>query len=372
MIPVLELKTQYADIQKEVEEAVCRVLARTQYVLGPEVAAFEQEFAAYHGVPHALGVASGTDALVLALKACGVGPGDEVICPPFTFMATAGAVSMVGARPVFCDVEPDTFTIDPDQLEACLTPKTRAVQVVHLYGQPCAMDEILAFARKHNLFVIEDCAQATGAEYQGQKVGTLGDAGCFSFYPSKNLGGVGDGGMFICKDAAIAEKVKCLRDHGSTRKYHHDVLGTNSRLDEIQAAVLRIKLRRLDTWNRARQAVAASYDKGLAGSPISAPPVRLECTHVYHQYTVRSHHRDALMAWLGQHEIGAIVYYPIALHLQKVYADLGYKKGDFPVTEALQDEVLSLPMYPELQAPQVQEVIQSILSFQAQPTVKVS
>ncbi|CAM9986353.1 unnamed protein product, partial [Phaeothamnion confervicola] len=254
MIPVLELKTQYAEIQKEVEEAVCRVLARTQYVLGPEVAAFEQEFAAYHGVPHALGVASGTDALVLALKACGVGPGDEVICPPFTFMATAGAVSMVGARPVFCDVEPDTFTIDPGKLEACLTPQTRAVQVVHLYGQPCAMDEILAFAKKHNLFVIEDCAQATGSEYKGQKVGTLGDAGCFSFYPSKNLGGVGDGGMFICKDSAVAEKVKCLRDHGSTRKYHHDVLGTNSRLDEIQAAVLRIKLRRLDTWNRARQA----------------------------------------------------------------------------------------------------------------------
>ena len=371
MIPVLELKTQYATIQKEVEEAVCRVLSRTQYVLGPEVSAFEQEFAAYHGAHYALGVASGTDALILALRACDIGPGDEVICPPFTFMATAGAVSLAGARPVFCDIDPETFTLDARLLESCITPRTRAIQVVHLYGHPADMTAVMAIARKHHLRVIEDCAQATGAEYQGKKVGILGDAGCFSFYPSKNLGGVGDGGMLISNDEGIQERVRRLRDHGSARKYVHVELGTNSRLDEIQAAVLRIKLRHLDAWNEQRRQVAARYRQGLSGqSHIKIPVEQPGCRHVYHQYTVKSDHRDALLNYLSDQQIGAIIYYPRALHLQQVYEPLGYKLGDFPHTEAVQEQVLSLPMYPELAMEQVDRVVESLLRFQDQAVAR--
>ena len=366
MIPILELKTQYAEIREEVERAVCDVLARTHYILGPEVAAFEQEFARWNQIEHAIGCASGTDALVLALRACGVGPGDEVLAPSFTFMATAGAVSSVGATPVFCEIDPASFNLDPAQLEKKITPRTKAIVVVHLYGHPADMNPILEIGRKHNLKIIEDCAQATGAEYHGKKVGTMGDVGCFSFFPSKNLGGAGDGGMVTTRHADIDERVRCLRGHGSRRKYYHDELGTNSRLDEIQAAVLRVKLKHLNRWNEKRRAVAAAYTEKV--SPfVTPPPVQPGCVHVYHQYTVRSSRREELMSWLNQNGVGAIIYYPCSLHLQQVYAGLNYKLGDLPVTEKAQAEVLSLPMYPELTTAQIDQVVQAVERFHSQP-----
>ena len=366
MIPILELKTQYAQIQAEVEKAVCQVLARTHYILGPEVTAFEEEFSSWLGAEHGVGVASGTDALVLALMACGVKAGDEVIAPSFTFMATAGAVSLVGGRPVFCDIDPETYNMDPDLIEAKITPRTRVIQVVHLYGHPANMAPILALAEKHNLKVIEDCAQATGATYQGKKVGTMGDFGCYSFFPSKNLGGVGDGGYVLSRTAEGAEKIRCLRGHGSRRKYFHDELGTNSRLDEIQAAVLRVKLRYLDGWNERRRAVAAAYTAGLNGL-VKAPVERPDCKHVYHQYTVRCQRRDELMKWLSDEGVGAVIYYPRALHLQGVYTHLGHRLGDFPETERAQEQVLSLPMYPELEPDQIDKVITAVKRFHTQP-----
>jgi dTDP-4-amino-4,6-dideoxygalactose transaminase len=366
MIPILELKTQYAEIRQEVERAVCEALARTQYILGPEVLAFEQEFAQWNQIEYGIGCASGTDALELALRACGVVCGDEVLAPSFTFMATAGAISSVGATPVFCEIDAATFNLDPAQLEKKITPRTRAIVVVHLYGQAADMDAILEIGRKHNLKIIEDCAQATGAEYHGKKVGTMGDAGCFSFFPSKNLGGAGDGGMVLTRSAEIDERVRCLRGHGSRRKYYHDELGTNSRLDELQAAVLRVKLKHLNRWNEQRRAVAAAYSERL-GALVTPPPVRAGCLPVYHQYTVRSSRRDELMNWLNQNGVGAIIYYPCSLHLQQVYAHLNYKMGDLPVTEKAQAEVLSLPMYPELTPAQIDQVVQVVERFHSQP-----
>ena len=366
MIPILELKTQYAEIREELERAVCNALASTHYILGPEVSAFEEEFARWNDCDYGIGCASGTDALVLALRACGVGPGDEVLAPSFTFMATAGAISTTGATPVFCEIEPKSFNLDPTQLDKLVTPKTKAIVVVHLYGHPADMDAILAFSRRHNLKVIEDCAQATGAEYRGKKVGTMGDAGCFSFFPSKNLGGAGDGGMVLTRSSEIDERVRCLRGHGSRRKYYHDELGTNSRLDEIQAAVLRVKLRHLDRWNEKRRAVAAAYNQRV-GSFVTVPSVQEGCVHVYHQYTVRSSRRQQLMEHLSKNGIGAIVYYPCSLHLQQVYAHLNYSLGDLPVTEKAQEEVLSLPMFPELSEAQIDTVAQAVEQFHSQP-----
>lgn len=366
MIPILELKTQYAEIREEVERAVCDVMARTHYILGPEVAAFEKEFAEWNGASHAIGCASGTDALVLALKAVGVKPGDEVICPSFTFMATAGAVSSIGAQPVFCDIDANSFCLDPNQIEKHITPRTKAIEVVHLYGHPAEMDSILEIARKHNLKVVEDCAQATGALYHGKRVGTMGNAGAFSFFPSKNLGGAGDGGMVLTNDAEIDERVRCLRGHGSRRKYYHDELGTNSRLDELQATVLRVKLRHLGRWNDKRRAVAAQYTEQLQ-SFVTPPPTATGCQHVYHQYTVRTNRRDQMMAYLNDNGVGAIIYYPLSLHLQQVYAAMGHKIGDFPVTEQAQMEVLSLPMYPELSSQQIDQVVETVKNFHSQP-----
>lgn len=366
MIPILELKTQYAEIREEVERAVCDVMARTHYILGPEVAAFEKEFAEWNGASHAIGCASGTDALVLALKAVGVKPGDEVIAPPFTFMATAGAVSSIGAQPVFCDVQADNYNLDPAEIEKHITPRTKAIEVVHLYGHPADMNPILEVARKHNLKVVEDCAQATGALYHGKRVGTMGDAGAFSFFPSKNLGGAGDGGMVLTNNAEIDERVRCLRGHGSRRKYFHDELGTNSRLDELQAAVLRVKLRHLERWNEKRRAIAAQYTERLSDF-ITPPPVAAGCQHVYHQYTLRTGRRDEMMAYLNENGVGAIIYYPLALHLQQVYASMGHKRGDFPITEKAQDEVLSLPMFPELTTAQIDQVVQTVKDFHSQP-----
>ncbi len=361
MIPILELTTQYASLKEEIQEAVSRVLARTHYILGPEGAAFEEEFARWNGATHGVGVGSGTDALQLAIRALDIGPGDEVICPPFTFIATAGAVSLCGATPVFADIEPSHYALDPTRLEAAITPRTKAILVVHLYGHPADMDPIMEIARKHKLAVIEDCAQSTGALYKGRKVGTLGTIGCFSFFPSKNLGGVGDGGMVLTNEAGHAEMIKKLRGHGSNKKYYHDMLGTNSRLDEIQAAVLRVKLRYLDRWNDARRDVARRYSAGLKG--VSTPPEAAECQHVYHQYTVRSSRRDQLMEWLGQQGVGAVVYYPVSLHQQEVFKHLGYPTGAFPESERAQQEVLSLPMFPELTEAQVNHVISAVEQF---------
>lgn len=366
MIPILELKTQYAEIREEVERAVCEVLARTHYILGPEVAAFEREFADWNGSPLGVGCASGTDALLLALRGCGIGPGDEVIVPSFTFMATAGAVSSVGATPVFADIHADTFNLDAAQAARQITPRTRAIVVVHLYGHPADMNAFLELGRKHNLKIIEDCAQATGALYHGKKVGTMGDAGCFSFFPSKNLGGAGDGGMVLTANAELAERLRCLRGHGSRRKYYHDELGTNSRLDEIQAAVLRVKLKHLARWNEKRREVAAAYTQKLAGV-VTTPVVQPNCQHVYHQYTVKTNRRDEMMEWLNGNGVGAIVYYPRALHQQLVYAGLAGRNGDLSVTERTQDEVLSLPMYPELTPAQIEQVAGAVQRFHSQP-----
>lgn len=366
MIPILQLKSQYEAIGEELEAAVLRALRSTHYILGPEVNAFEQEFAAWHGVSGAVGVGNGTDALHLAVRALGLGPQDEVICPDFTFIATAGAVKLAGAKPVFCDIEPEYFTVDPDDLEKRITSRTKAIIVVHLFGHPAPMDEILAIAKAHDLAVIEDCAQATGAQYKGRIVGTMGDFGCFSFFPSKNLGGVGDGGMVLAKTPESLEAIRVLRGHGSRVRYHHDCLGTNSRLDELQAAALRVKLRYLQSWNEDRRKVASTYCSkldGVVGLPFAHP----QCEHVYHQFTIRATQRDALKAYLEQHGVGSMIYYPVSLHLQKVFKELGYREDDFPVSRAAQADVLSLPMFPELSIDEIQEISRIVASFMKTP-----
>lgn len=333
------------------------VLVSQQFILGQQGAALEEEIARHCGAAHAAGLASGTDALILALRACGVSAGDEVLLPPFTFVATGSAVSALGARPVFADIEPETFNLDAKELERRITGKTRAIVAVHLYGLPAEMDPILAFARARKLPVIEDAAQAIGASYKGRPAGSLGDAGCLSFYPSKNLGAFGDAGMLLTNSAEIAERVRTLRNHGQTAKYVSREPGLNSRLDELQAAILRVKLRHLPEWQKARQTHAAEYDKLLASIPgVKTPRAPAGCEHVYHQYTVRVPRRDAVHKFLAERRIGCAVYYPVPLHLQPLYASLGHKPGDFPHAERAAQEVLSLPMYPELRAEQIQRV----------------
>ncbi len=362
MIPILELKTQYQEVGAELEEAVLRVMRSTRYILGSEVQSFEEEFAGYHGLEAGVGCGSGTEALHLALRALDLGPEDEVICPPFTFIATAGAVSLAGAVPRFADVDPDLYALDPEAVEAAITPKTRAVIVVHLFGHPAPLEPILGLAKKHGLVVIEDCAQATGASYQGQKVGTRGDFGCFSFFPSKNLGGLGDGGMVLARDAEQLEKVRKLRTHGAIGRYYHEMLGTNSRLDEIQAAALRVKLKYLDRWNEKRRQVAARYGDNLR-EVVKVPVESVDCSHVYHQYTVRVPERDQLKEWLEQRGVGSMIYYPVSLHLQSAFSNLGYAEGDFPVSEKAQAEVLSLPMFPELTLEHVDQISELVHGF---------
>lgn len=368
MIPILELSTQYQTIGKELEEAVLRALRGTHYILGPEVQAFEGEFAAYNGSAHGIGVANGTDALHLAVRALDIQPGDEVVCPSFTFMATAGAVSLAGATPVFADIDPRTYCLTAESVEKVLTPRTRAIVVVHLYGNAAPMDELMALARKHKVAVIEDCAQAAGCTYNGKKVGTIGDLGCFSFFPSKNLGGLGDGGMVLANDADLAGKVRRLRGHGSAKKYHHEILGTNSRLDELQAAALRVKLKYLDGWNAARREVACKYD-GLLKDVVEVPVATPGAFHVYHQYTVRSARQKELQAFLGEHGVGSVIYYPICLHQQPLFAHLKVPTGSLPHTEKAQNEVLSLPMFPELSQEQIQKVSQVVHQFFGAPAV---
>ena len=360
-VPQLDLGAQYAAIGAEIRAAIERVLASQQFVLGREGLALEAELAALCLVAHGVGVASGTDALILALRACGVQAGDEVIVPPFTFVATGSAVSAVGAKPVFADIAPRTFNLDPGELERRVTPRTRAIIVVHLYGLAADMDPILAFARARKLPVIEDAAQAIGASYKGRPVGSLGDVACLSFYPTKNLGAYGDAGMAVTNSEPMAVRMRTLRNHGQTGKYVSSEPGLNSRLDEIQAAILRVKLGHLAEWQRARQERAANYTKLLAGvSGVRTPAIPANCEHVFHQYTIRAARRDALQQYLAERKIGSTVYYPVPLHLQPIYASLRHKAGDFPESERAAREALSLPMYPELRSEQMATVVAAI------------
>lgn len=364
-IPLLDLKAQYNSIKKEVDAAISRVVADQNFIMGEDIKLLESEIASYCGVPYGIGVTSGTDALILALKAADVKEGDEVITSAFTFMATASAISNVGAKPIFCDIEPRTYNIDPNEIAKKITARTKAIVPVHLYGQSADMDPIIAVAEKNRLKVIEDNAQAIGATYKGRKTGSMGDAGCISFFPSKNLGAFGDGGMVVTSDPDIADKVKVLRVHGSKVRYIHSVIGTNARLDNLQAAVLRIKLRYLDEWTKKRQANAAIYNKLFKGTGVITPYVSEGNTHVYHQYVigVPSQKRDGLLATLEKSGVEARVYYPIPLHLQECYKGLGYKPGDLPVSEKCALSTLAIPVYPELSANDIAYVAEKVKSF---------
>ena len=368
-VPLCDLKAQYRQLQPQMAQAVARVLDSGQVILGPEVAALEAEIARYCGVGHAVGCASGSDALLLALQTLGVGPGHEVILPPFTFFATAGAVCRSGARPIFADIDPVTYNLDPLQVESKITERTRAILPVHLYGQCADMEPLWHMAERHNVPIIEDAAQAIGAEYQGKRAGSLGAMGCFSFYPSKNLGAYGDAGMVVTSDADWARRLACLRVHGMEPKYYHKHLGWNARLDALQAAMLRVKLPHLDRWTAARQAAASRYDSLIEQHHLThfleRPVVRPNRRHVFHQYVVRvaGGRRDALMRHLQAAHIGCDIYYPVPLHLQECLAYLGYQAGDFPAAEEASRCVLALPMYPELAPDQQDQVIETSAAF---------
>ena len=361
-VPLLDLQAQYAPLREEIEAAVRRVLDAQQFILGREAAKLEEEVSAYAGGARAVACASGSDALLLALMALDVGPGDEVITSPLSFFSTAGTIHRLGARPVFADIAEDTFNLDPAEVERRLGPRTRAIVAVHLYGRLAPMEEILALADKAGIPVVEDAAQALGARRGNRAGGTLGRLGCFSFYPTKNLGGAGDGGMVVTGDAALESRLRRLRNHGAEDRYYHREVGLNSRLDEVQAAVLRVKLRRLEEWNRARRERAACYDRllgGLVRTPAPAP----EGAHVYHQYVIRVPDRDRLRRSLAGQGVGTAVYYPVPLHLQPLYSALGYKPGDLPESERAAREVLSLPVYPELTAEQIERVAAALAEY---------
>lgn len=361
MIPILDLKQQYQDLKADIDAAMQRVAAEAHYILGPNVKALEAEVAAYCGCEHGVGVANGTDALHLALRALRIGPGDEVITTPFTFIATTEAIGMVGAKPVFVDIDLATHNMDAAKIEAAINPRTRAILPVHLYGQPCDMDPILGIAQRHQLKVVEDCAQALGAKYKGRMVGSLGDLGCLSFFPTKNLGCFGDGGMVVTDDKLLADRVEMLRRHGGRVKYRSEELGLNSRLDELQAAILRVKLPRLDGWLEARRAVARCYDEALAGITGVARPSEIPDVHAaYHQYTVRVADRDGLQQRLRLAGVQTMIYYPVPLHLQEVHAGLKHATGDFPEAEEAARSVISLPMFPELGEAQQGKVVRAL------------
>jgi len=344
---MVDLKKQYRELKEEIDDAIFGVLEHTQFILGPHVSALEEEIAHYHGLPYAVGVANGTDALLLALRACGIQPGDEVITTPFTFIATAEVIALLNAVPVFTDICPKTFNMDVSQLEDKITSKTRAIIPVHLFGQPTDMQPLMDIANQHHLKVIEDCAQAFGAKYHGQKVGTMGDIGCFSFFPSKNLAGYGDGGMIITPNETIAQKIRILRNHGSSKRYYHQEIGHNSRLDEIQAAILRVKLKRIDQFNTRRQQNAAYYRQFIKNPNVVLPFVASNCEHVYHQFTIKTKRRDALARTLYDQKISSAVYYPVPLHQQEVFRFQNVSLK-LPQSEQCAQEVLSLPMFPEL------------------------
>ncbi|NEI32752.1 erythromycin biosynthesis sensory transduction protein eryC1 [Rhizobium leguminosarum] len=357
MIPFLDLKAQYQSIKSEIDAAVLGVLASGQYILGEEVARLEQEFADYCSVKHAIAVNTGTSALHLSLLAAGVGAGDEVITVPFTFVASVSAICYAGARPVFVDVEPVTLTMDPAQLEAKITPRTKAIVPVHLYGQMADMDAIKAIADHYRIPVIEDACQAHGAQYKGARAGSIGTSGCFSFYPGKNLGACGEGGIVVTNSDDQAKTMRMLRDWGQEQRYHHLLKGFNYRMDAIQGAILRIKLRHLEVWTEARRAHGRRYSLLLGGSANLRTPVEIaDRRHVYHVYAIRSRDRDQLQRVLSEEGIQSGLHYPIPVHLQKAHADLGYKAGDFPISEAAAREVLSLPIYPEMPGWHVDQV----------------
>jgi dTDP-4-amino-4,6-dideoxygalactose transaminase len=360
-IPMVDLRVQYEAIKEEINDAVIGVLQSTHFILGPQVKALEEEIAQYHGVKHAVAVASGTDALHLALLAAGIKRGDEVITTPFTFIATAEAISYVGAVPVFVDIKPDSFNIDISKIAPSITKKTKAIIPVHLYGQPADLDGLMDLAKKHKLRVIEDCAQSFGAEYHGKKTGAVGDLGCFSFFPSKNLGGYGDGGMVTTDDNDLAKHLLSLRNHGSTVRYYHEEIGFNSRLDEIQAAIIRTKFKYINAYNTMRRNNASLYSRYLADSGIPTPSEQIGTQHVFHQYTIRVKNRDAVKQRLDTGGItSSMIYYPVPLHLQRAYRDLGMKPGSLPMAEQAAREVLSLPLYPELTEDQIKKVADAV------------
>ncbi len=395
-VPLLDLKAQYTTIRDEVTEAINRVVESQYFILGPEVKALEEEIAAYSGCRFGIGVSSGTDALLVSLMAIGIGPGDEVITTPYTFFATGGCISRLGATPVFVDIDPYTYNINPEQIKAAVTERTRAILPVHLYGQVADMDPIMAAAKRHNLYVIEDAAQAIGSEYKGRRAGSIGYLGCFSFFPSKNLGGYGDGGMVVTNDPDLAGQVRRLRNHGAQPKYYHQYIGGNFRLDAIQGAALRVKLKYLDSWTEGRQRNAATYRRLFAEAGLVAKPSTVECLqngclaagdhatcnlqlaappqvvmptelsdyrHIYNQFVIRAPHRDALMAYLKKRNIGCEIYYPVPLQLQECFADLGYQAGDLSVSECAAKQTLALPIYPELTDEMQQAVVNAVAEF---------
>jgi dTDP-4-amino-4,6-dideoxygalactose transaminase len=367
-VPYLDLKAQYQSIKPEIEAAIARVLDSCQFVLGPEVAAFEQDFAAYCGTRDCIALNSGTSALHLALLAAGVGPGDEVITVPFTFVASVAAVEYAGARPVLVDIDPRSFTMDPAAVEAAITSRTKAILPVHLYGQPADMDPIMEIAHRHKLIVIEDAAQAHGARYKGRPVGSIGDLACFSFYPGKNLGAYGEGGAVTTSNPEYERTVRMLRDWGQDRKYHHVLRGHNYRMEGFQGAILRVKLQHLEQWTEARRAIVRQYDELLADCAVETPKEMPWARHVYHVYTLRADGRDSLQAALFAEGIQTGIHYSIPVHLQPAYADLGYKVGAFPQAEKAAAEVLCLPLYPELSPERCKEVVAAVRKVVARRT----
>ena len=362
MIPFVDLKVQYDSIKDEIDNAIQNVLNTTSFIMGEELKKFEVEFAQFCDVKYAIGVANGSDALILALRACGIGEGDEVITVPHTFISTAEAISNVGGKIVFVDIDPKTYTIDVSKIEEGINERTKAIIPVHLYGQPADMDPIIRLAEKYNLRIIEDAAQAHGAEYKGKKVGSIGDVSCFSFYPGKNLGAYGDAGMVVTNNEEIAEKIKLLRNHGRiTKKYEHETEGYSSRLDNLQAAILRVKLKYLDKWNDMRRSNAKKYNELLSNIDGIITPYEADyAKHVYHLYVIRTENRDKLRVELKSKGVATGIHYPIPLHLQPAYSYLGYKRGDFPITETVSQEILSLPMFAELNDRQIEEVVELI------------
>lgn len=365
-VPFVDLKAQYRSIKAEIDAALIGTMDSCAFTLGPEVAQLETDFAAYAGAPFAAGVNNGTSALHLALLAAGVGPGDEVITVPFTFIASASAIHYTGARPVFVDIDPATFTMDPAAVEAAITPRTRAIAPVHLYGQMADMDPIMAIARKHDLFVLEDAAQAHGAEYKGRRAGSIGDAAGFSFYPGKNMGAAGEGGMTVTRHAEINRKVRMLRDWGAEKKYHHEIIGYNMRMEGIQGAVLRVKLKHIERWTEMRRAAAARYNAMFAGTGVATPAELANRRHVYHIYAIRTQERQRWIEALAAKGIQTGIHYPFPLHTLKAFDFLGYRAGQFPHAEKAAAEVLSLPMYPELTEVQQEEVVAAVVELQKQ------
>lgn len=362
-IPMVDLVVQYRSIKKEIDSVVAEVIESGWFIMGPNVSAFEEEMAAYCNTKFSIGCASGTDALQLCLMAIGIGPGDEVITTPFTFVATAEVIALLGAKPVYVDIDPECYLIDVVQIEKAITKNTKAIIPVHLFGQSADMDPIMEIAKAHRLTVIEDACQAVGGQYKGRKICSLGDMACLSFFPAKNLGAYGDGGHVFTPNEELAGKIRMIRDHGSDRRYHHAVLGVNSRLDALQAAILRVKLRHIDDWNEARRDRAALYSELLKDADVITPQILEHNDHVFHQYSIRVKDRDGLQAHLTECGIASAIHYPIPLHLQRAYAHVGKGEGSYPVAEKTAKEIISLPMYPELKEEAIQAICEKIIAF---------